>query len=133
MPAAKFHTRKGYLVSTADNSGTSVTDVGHVFGRLGEGNGNYPGVAKPFYWGTPVTGTDKSAIMISLFPETYDDAGLDSTAKEIVVEGKAYEWEAVTSFDSPTQPAATTEAKVGAYGLAAASFIAIASVASSLY
>jgi hypothetical protein len=50
-PGVGFATRSGYLTSTADDTGTIVTDVGHVFGRLGEGNKNMPDVRPPFYWG----------------------------------------------------------------------------------
>jgi hypothetical protein len=64
-----FATRSGYLSSTPDDSGFTVTDVGHVFGRLGEGNENYPGVKNPFYWG-PESTANTPGMIVSLFPDT---------------------------------------------------------------
>lgn len=88
MPADAFSTRKGYLSSTGDNSGTDTSNVGHVFGRLGEGNANMPGVSAPFYWGESVATGLKPGIMVSLFPQGDSDPGLDSSAKKIVIESK---------------------------------------------
>ena len=53
LPQNIYHTRQGFLVSTENRAGTDVSYVGHLFGRLGEGIGNYPGEASPFYWGAP--------------------------------------------------------------------------------
>jgi len=131
QPDALFHTRQGYLVSTPDNSGTSVTDVGHLFGRLGEGNKGMPGVSNPFYWGTTTTG-DKSSIMISLFPDTDTEPGLDGTAKEIVIEGKSYTWESLDNFLVPTQPAAAINPDANSMALMASTLVATLSVASQL-
>jgi len=129
-PDVLFSTRQGYLVSTGDASGTTVTDVGHVFGRFGEGNGNYPGVAQPFYWGTSVVG-NKPTINISLFPNTDGSTGgLDSPSKEIVIEGMADTWVDVSSFNMPTQPDAPLNPN-SALALGACIFGAL-SVASSL-
>lgn len=127
----KESTRMGFLASTGDNTGTSVTNVGHVFGRLGEGNLSYPGVAMPFQWGA-VTEADRPGLMISFFGYTEGSGGLDSPAKEIVMEGKAYAWTTVDTFSPPAQPAAAVNPVDGSSKLVA-SFVALIAVASSLY
>jgi hypothetical protein len=77
-----------------------VSDAGHVFGRLGEGNGNYPGVSAPFYWGA-VVNTNTPSILVSLFPDSDSDAGLNSATEKIIIEGKAYTWTTMESFNAP--------------------------------
>lgn len=131
-PAVGYATRKGYLVSTPDASGTSVTDVGHLFGRLGVGNANYPGVNMPYYWGASAD-TNTPSIQVSFFPETDSEGGLNAPAKEIVLEGMAYAWTDQTPWDVPTQPsAASLPEEAGARALAA-SMVATLAIASSLY
>lgn len=133
MPAEAFSSRKGYLSSTGDNSGTDTSNVGHVFGRLGEGNANMPGVSAPFYWGAVKT-TDKPGIMVALFPQGDSDPGLDSAAKKIVIEGKGQDFAALTLFAVPTQPAAAVAPDSLSASMLGGSLGAISLlVASSLY
>lgn len=75
MPDAATATRKGYLMASKD--GTTIANVGHVFGRLGEGEKNFPDKNAPFYWGTK-SDANTPGIEIALFPETEGDAGLTS-------------------------------------------------------
>jgi hypothetical protein len=100
MPDAASATRKGFLASTPDASGTTVTDVGHVFGRLGEGNLNMPGVSLPFYWGDS-NAANAPGIMISVFPNIDADAGLNTASSKIEIEGKTYAWANVDDFTAP--------------------------------
>jgi hypothetical protein len=67
MPVSGAATRRGYIAATSDDTGTSVANVGHVFGRLGEGEANYPGNSAPFYWGT-AAGSNTPGIMVSFWP-----------------------------------------------------------------
>jgi len=134
MPNVLFATRNGYLASTGDDSGTTVTDVGHVFGRFGEGRLNYPGIAKPFYWGTSAT-ANTPTINVSLFPNKDTTTGLDSPSKEVVIEGMAEAWIAIASFDVPSQPVAPelpNGSSDGAVYLGSCLVVAVA-IASSLY
>lgn len=126
MPSIAYSTRKGFLVSTADDTGTDVTNVGHVFGRLGEGNKSYPGVNNPFNWNL-VDKANTPGLMVSFFPNADADAGLDSSAKSITMEGKAYTWTSLSDFNAPNQPAAA-ESPLGRAVYINATFAAILSL-----
>lgn len=133
MPDVKMATRKGYLSSTGDNSSTDTTNVGHVFGRLGEGNANMPGVSAPFYWGT-VEAAKKPGIMVSLFPQGDSDQGLDSSAKKIIIEAKSYAFASLASFDVPSLPTkASNPDSLGSSMLGGSMGVLALLVASSLY
>jgi hypothetical protein len=126
--------KKGYYASSSDTAvltAASLTYSGKVFGRLGQGKGNMPGVA-PFYWNYAVAAT-KPTIVVSIFPETETDVGLDTAAKFVKIEATAIAWEDNANFGAPAQPAAAENpvAALGAQFLAA-TFISAAAVIATL-
>lgn len=102
MPSEKFSYRQGFLTTTPDSTGLTVTNVGHVFGRLGEGAKNYPGdTYLPVYWNDVAT-TNSPGMMVSLFGAVDSDTGLNSNTKSNVIEAKAYGWADLDSFNVPS-------------------------------
>jgi len=64
----RFHGRIGYLLSGADRSKTgAVTNVGHVWGRFGEGEKTLYTNTAPFFFGE-VASTSLPGVQISVFP-----------------------------------------------------------------
>jgi hypothetical protein len=62
-----------------------------------------PDVSLPVYWGAEAA-ANAPGIMISFFPETESDSGLDSSTKNIIVEGKANSWADLDDFNVPSVP-----------------------------
>jgi hypothetical protein len=125
--------KKGYYASTTDTAGTDATTLavtGKVFGRLGQGKGNMPGVA-PFYWDF-ATPAGTPTMIVSVLPET-DNAGGLAASKFITIEATAAKWEDNSVFGKPAQPAAA-ENPVAALGakFLAATFISAAAVIATL-
>lgn len=79
MPTMDFATRSSYLRSMFDvtsSTGYTLTsadplvtrDVGHIFGRLGQGRETMPGDGnRAFYWGEELN-TNRPSMLLSLFP-----------------------------------------------------------------
>jgi len=132
MPAPSAATRKGWLVSTPDNTGTDVTNIGHIFGRLGVGLANYPGSSAPFYWGK-IEPTDEPTINVSVFPNAEGDAGLNGAAKFIEIEAKVFDWETLDGYVAPTQPVAASSPDSKATNILLCSAVASLSIIMSLY
>jgi hypothetical protein len=139
-PSVDFATRTGFLQSTADQAATdkaaAIRGVGHVFGRLGQGVASYPGNAKAFYWGK-VEAANRPGMLVSAFPNTDSDVGLDATTKNVTIVAKAVPWIDLADFVAPPQPDLPAEAKkdpraAGASSIAAG-LIASVAVLSSLY
>jgi len=102
MPVAGAATRRGYLQSATDTStATSVTNVGHTFGRLGEGKLSYYSSTTPFYWGESAT-ANRPKINLSIFPDADTDAGLNGATKFVTFTAKCFDWEDNANFDVPT-------------------------------
>lgn len=139
--AGTFHTRVSYLTAAQDNAlATNIKYVGATFGRLGQAeNTSLSGTTtpSPFLWDTAVAGA-RPGMMFSLFPEmgTQGASGFNSwttttTAPTVNYALKAFA--AITSFDAPSAPAAATAITVGATQVAAASIVAAAAVASTMF
>lgn len=65
---ARFHARIGYLLSGADRTKTgAVTNVGHVWGRFGEGDKTLYTNTAPFFYGE-VASAALPGLQISVFP-----------------------------------------------------------------
>lgn len=79
-------TRQGFLRVTADTSvsSASIAYVGHVFGRLGQGQLTMPAISSPFFWGTPQT-SNNPGMMISVIPEADNNIGLGDASMKIEI------------------------------------------------
>lgn len=87
-------TRSGFLVSTADTTGTSgwnVDAAAKAFGKLGQGDATNPNKgATGWYYGAAST-SNKPVMMISFFPTVATDAGL-LTTKSVKMTAKPLSW-----------------------------------------
>jgi len=87
-------TRRGFLVSTADTTGTSgwnVDAAAKAFGRLGQGDATNPNKgALGWYYGAAAS-ANKPVMMISFFPTVDGDTGL-ATTKSIKLTAKPLGW-----------------------------------------
>jgi hypothetical protein len=134
IPNTPGKAKIGYYASSTDTATTtaaSLTYSGKVFGRLGQGLGTMPGVA-PYYW-NPGTAATKPTIVVSIFPDTEADAGLDAATKYVKIEATAAKFEDLANYGAPAQPAAAENpvAALGAQFLAA-TFISAAAVIATL-
>jgi hypothetical protein len=96
--SSEFHGRMGYIQSSlvADAATIVVTNIGHIWGRLGQGKMNVYDHNAPFVFGLTAAATNLAGMNISTFP--YDDAvtGLAGTnTNTFKAIGKAF-----ASFDS---------------------------------
>jgi len=122
--------RLGYIVSTADASGTNVAVAGRVFGRLGQGTDSYPGASAWLYGDKPATNTP--TMMVSFFPLVDADAGMTATANEVTASAVTAPWSGLDAWIAPGQPAAAAAPmSTGASYLSAG--IASALIIASLY
>jgi len=96
---------------------TLGTSVGHVFGRLGQGDATVEMGSNPFLWTAVVTET-KAGMLLGFYPTTDADVGL-ATGEVVTISFKAKTWTSLSSFNKPGQPGAPTEPmKAGASMLA---------------
>jgi len=105
MPYYKSSTRIGYLATSTDLSATTAIldpNVGHVFGRFGQGQLAMPGINKPFLWATN-DASNRAGMLISLFPEVEGDAGL-TTNLTIDITVQAAMFETLSDLSAPSQP-----------------------------
>ena len=125
--------RKGYLISTTDNSladGKMDSSVAaHAFGRLGQGDASNPSKgAKGWYYGAKSSTGNAPGMMISYYPKADGDAGL-AKGKTIKTNAQPISWAGLGDFASPGQPgAAAAPMDAGAAGLyagAAATLLAV--------
>ena len=143
--ANDYHTRLGYLQASNDTSKTGTTagaaatleNVGHTFGRLGEGSASYPLTTTAFYWGDKLA-ANTPGMLVSIFPEADTDTGIDTaTTKSVTIIAKAVAWANNADFKAPDQPGLPAEPKKDPRASSASSIGAglIASVAAlfSLY
>jgi len=79
----KSYNRLSYLYASNDTAATAVQKVGHVFGRLGQGDKTMPDGDKPFIWAS-TTGV-VAHTMIGVYPSNSDDAGISADSKKIYI------------------------------------------------
>ena len=105
FPNLGLHNRLGYLESSADITKTpiDVTNVGHVFGRYGQGEATMPSKNYPFLWAEQKQ-TYKPGMLVSLFPETITDVGLNSALKSIQIDAMALPFTNLNSLTTPATP-----------------------------
>lgn len=79
--AASFHGRIGYIQSAlvADATTIDVTNIGHIWGRLGQGKMNVYDHNAPFVFGSSSAATNKAGMNISAFPSDETVSGLTTT------------------------------------------------------
>jgi len=131
----KFSNKLGYLVSTNDTAATAVQKVGHVFGRLGQGDKVMPDGDKPFTWAA-TTGTVPHMI-VGVYPSDSSDTGITADSAKIEIECKAIAWSDNNINlppNRPSSPVGTTLKKIGSLtggvtlGLGLAASLAVASL-----
>lgn len=78
-----FHGRIGYLNASLDISATTidVTNIGHIWGRLGQGKMNVYDNALPFVFEKSDEATNKAGMNISTFPSDDNQSGLATADK----------------------------------------------------
>lgn len=103
-PADTYATRCGFLQATIDSAApttvSNFNNVGHVFGRLGQGNRTLPDNSKAFLWGS-IADTNIPSMLISFFPAADADAGLDSASKFNTIEAKNVAWQTLSDLAAP--------------------------------
>jgi len=102
---ASFKQGLMYLVGTSTTLGTSV---GHVFGRLGQGDATMSTGSSPFLWMTAVTAT-KAGMLLGFYPTADADTGMVATTKVVTIDFKAKTWASLDDFKKPDRPGAPTE------------------------
>ena len=105
-------TRIGYLAPSDDKTASTVTlgaNVGHVFGRYGQGADTMPDAHKPFVW-YEAAASHVSGMYISYFPEAYGDTGLGS-GKVITMSVAARDYLTLSGdvLTVPTMPTIATD------------------------
>jgi len=101
--------RTGFLqASTAVSSviAASYTNVGHVFGRLGQGAATTPGatgVKAPFQWFTP---DNKHTMLVSILPVDHTSTQMVASTDEIDFVFTAAAFENNANIKPPTRPIA---------------------------
>lgn len=139
VPDAKYNTRIGYYQVLADTTkATDLAYTGKVWGRLGQGAGNIPASATPFYW-SEATSTmadgNSAGMVISAFPIAETDTGITDAAKFVKMTAKAVKWTDEKAYAAPARPAAAAAPKPGLSGakMLAAGLISTAAAIVSLY
>jgi hypothetical protein len=86
-------TRRGYIVSTADTSASTITPAAaKVFGKLGQGDATNPKKgATGWYYGA-ASSSNKPAMIISFFPTVDADTGLAAAGKFVKMTAKPVSW-----------------------------------------
>lgn len=108
--------RSGFLqasTNTASTTTTEIANVGHVFGRMGQGERTMSTYTlngatitnTSFQWKAPAD--NAHAMMINILPTAPEDAGLSAT-KRIKIETKLLAFAAAADLQIPVQPAAAT-------------------------
>lgn len=120
--------RSGFLqisTNTASITTTETANVGHVFGRMGQGARTMPSYALN---GATVTNTafqwksseaNAHVLSFSLLPSSASDAGLSAT-KKIEITAQVLQFVALTDLQIPAQPAAATAPKAAGSMMGAA-------------
>lgn len=131
-----FANRIGYLYANPSSTATAKANVGHVFGRLGEGTDTLPANVSPIYFGA--TTSKKPAMILGVYPLTAAETGITDATKQtkFTVAGKA--WGALDLNLPPSQPAGTSGPAKQKGGDTGAKFIAVGAatalaLASTLY
>lgn len=102
---ASFKQGLMYLVGTSTTLGTSV---GHVFGRLGQGDATTTTGSSPFLWMTAAA-TTKAGMLIGFYPTADADTGLVAATNVVTIGFKAKTWASLSDFNKPGRPGAPTE------------------------
>jgi len=99
--------KMGAMYVEGATAATLGTTVGHVFGRLGQGEATMQAGSSPFLWMTSATAT-KAGMLVGYYPTTDADTGV-LTGKAVTIEFKAKTWTTNSSFNKPSRPGAPTE------------------------
>lgn len=127
----RFHSRKGYALSGPDKSKTgAIANIGHVWGRFGEGAATMYDTVKPFRY-TKEDSAHLPGLQISVFPELLATTAL-ATGKKTEFTAKSQTFASYDMYKVATRPGAATPAStvldgastLVATGLAAAAVIA---------
>lgn len=134
VPTTDFTIRSGNLQVSSDVAkAETISEAGHVFGRLGQGANSLPANAAPFLWNTAVD-TKNTYMIISAFPNADGDTGLTADTKFIQISAKLSDWATTESLGPPAEkpsPGALSS-PLGGLALAGTGIIAAATVAASL-
>lgn len=128
-----FHNRVSYATISTTSDKSKMAGVNMAFGRLGQGDNMSFANGTPFQW-TKAETTSKPGMQVSLFPEYNGDTLTDwtvTTAPTINYGIKTFA--ALSTFETPSQPAAATAIADAAVNMAAASVVAVAAVASTMF
>jgi hypothetical protein len=132
--AKSFHNRIGYLVASGTNDKAKTAGVGATFGRLGQGVQTTFAKASPFLW-TTADANAKPGMQVSLLPE-YAGSGSwvdwTVTTKPTIQYG-VKQLATLSSFEAPAAASASTVALDGASQMAAATAVAAAAIAATMY
>lgn len=112
-----------------------MAEVAVAFGRLGQGAATNFKNGSPFQWTIAET-TSKPGMQVSLFPEYNSDTMPDWTiasGSEPTLNYGIKTFAALSDFETPAQPAAATAIADAAINMAAASVVAVAAVASTMF
>jgi hypothetical protein len=86
-PLAGLGNKWGYLQATDDTTSTvtstTAKHAGKSFGRLGQADSTMPDMISPWKWDHTAATTNTATMMISFFPSTSADLGLDDTTKKV--------------------------------------------------
>merc|ERR1711957_228710 len=102
--------KKGAMYLEGATAATLGSSVGHVFGRLGQGDATVETGLSPFLWTTAVSST-KAGMLIGFYPTTDADTGLTAAAKVVTISLRGKTWTALSAFNKPGRPGAPTEPK----------------------
>lgn len=134
--------RFGYVMSANEYAADTDFDAdtahaGHVFGRLGQGETNMPGMISPWKWNTD-TVSEFQYMMISIFPNRgtdYGTAGALGAAQKVDIEISSAALSMTSGFEIPSASATAVTAltdKDAATSLVL-SAVALAAAVASLY
>lgn len=131
VPAASF--KVGYQIANADASAvTAMAGVGHTYGLFGQGTAQTAATTLPFQWKL-ADATKAHYMMVSILPSAGTGLSLAASKKiEITWTAKAF-GTAYASVAKPSQPDATVAPDSASAKALAASAIAVAAVAASLF
>lgn len=104
--------------------------VGHVFGKLGQGTATLPAGNKGWAWQKMAT-TNTPGILVSVLPSV--QAATLADKKNITVEASGLGWHNQDDFDLPAWPAAATDPDTTGAVVLAATLIAVSTVSASLF
>jgi len=123
----------GYQAAS-DDATAFAAGAGHTYGLLGQGTANFADTAKAFQWATALEGK-AHYMMVSILPYAPTETALGSATADVIsvtFAARAFG----TSFAAiakPSRPAATTAPDAVSAKALAASVVALAAVAASLF